>query len=112
MKKINMKFVFALIFCSVLILNFVSAVDFDDDISDEDKATFDEILVPVMKIYNLIKYTATVFAALALLLAGFNYMMGGSDPKKRETAKGTAMYVVIGLLVIWAAPLVVNFIVG
>ena len=62
--------------------------------------------------YNLVKYTATGIAALVLLLAGVSYMMSGSDPKKRDNAKGMAMYVIIGLVIIWAAPLVVQFIVG
>jgi multisubunit Na+/H+ antiporter MnhB subunit len=39
-------------------------------------------------------------------------MTSGSDPKKREDAKNMAMYVIIGLIVIWAAPLIVNWIVG
>lgn len=96
----------------ILSLNIVSAVDLDTEISDEDQATFDKILEPVMKIYNLVKYLATVMAALVLLFAGISYITGGSEPKKRDTAKNMAMYVVIGLVLIWAAPLVVNFIIG
>ncbi|MBS3110281.1 TrbC/VirB2 family protein [Candidatus Woesearchaeota archaeon] len=90
----------------------VSAVEFNQSISDQDKATFDQILSPVMKIYNLVKYAATVVAVIILLFAGVNYMTSGDDPKKREQSKSMVMYVVIGLIVIWAAPLVVNFIVG
>ena len=89
-----------------------SAVEFNQSISDQDKATFDQILSPVMKIYNLVKYAATVVAVIILLFAGVNYMTSGDDPKKREQSKSMVMYVVIGLIVIWAAPLVVNFIVG
>jgi len=98
---------FALIFAPLIL-----AVDFDQDISAQDQATFDEILEPVMKIYNLIKYSATVLAVIVLLFAGISYMISGSNPGKREKAKNMAMYVLIGLVVIWAAPLVVNFIVG
>lgn len=90
----------------------VAAVDFDSDLSDDDKATFDEILEPVMKIYNFVKYAATVLAVVVLLFAGVSYMTSGSDPRKREQSKNMAMYVIIGLIVIWAAPLIVNFIVG
>jgi len=88
------------------------ATDFNQPISSEDKATFDQILEPVMKIYNMVKYAATVIAVIILLFAGVSYMTSGNDPKKRDTAKNMVMYVVIGLIVIWAAPLVVNFIVG
>jgi len=90
----------------------VAAVDFTQAPSDADKATFDQILAPVMKIYNLVKYIASAFAGIALLFAGITYMTSGADPKKRDNAKSMSMYVVIGLVVIWAAPLVVHLIVG
>lgn len=93
-------------------LQVASAVDFGDEPSASDKAKFDQILEPVLRIYNLIKYTATVIAVVVLLMAGVTYITSGSDPGKREKAKNMAMYVIIGLVVIWAAPLIVNFIVG
>lgn len=99
-------------FVGLLVMQFALAVEFDDQVSSEDKATFDEILQPVMKIYNLVKYTATVLAVIVLLFAGVSYMISGSNPAKREQAKNMSMYVIIGLVVIWAAPLIVNFIVG
>jgi type IV secretory pathway VirB2 component (pilin) len=104
-------FVWALL-ALLLVFPIVTAADFNQTISPEDQATFDKILEPVMKIYNLIKYIATVIAVVVLLLAGISYMIGGADPKKRDNAKAMAMYVVIGLVIIWAAPFVVNFIVA
>jgi len=101
-----------LLFIGVICMHFARSADFDQPISSEDKATFDQILEPVMKIYNLVKYSATVLAVLVLLFAGLNYMTAGSNPGKREQAKNMVMYVVIGLVVIWVAPLIVNFIVS
>jgi len=92
--------------------NLAAAADFNSTISADDKAKFDQILQPVMKVYNFIKYAATVVAVVVLLFAGINYIVSGSDPRSRENSKNMAMYVVIGLFVIWAAPLIVNFIVG
>ncbi len=111
MKKINKLnlAVAAILLCVIFATSFAKA-QFDGEISEEDKATFDKILEPVMKIYNLVKYAATFIAALVLLLAGISYMTSGSDPIKRDKAKNMAMYVVIGLVVIWAAPIVVQFI--
>jgi succinate dehydrogenase/fumarate reductase cytochrome b subunit len=94
------------------VMQFALAIDFNQDISSQDKAAFDEILAPVLKIYNLAKYTATVIAVVVLLFAGITYILSEGDPAKREKAKSMAMYVVIGLVVIWAAPLIVDFIVG
>lgn len=90
----------------------VLAVDFDQDISDDDKATFDSILEPVMKIYNFVKYSATVLAVLFLVFAGVTFIMSGGDQAKRESAKMMAMYIVIGLIIIWIAPMIVQFLVG
>ena len=105
------KFVSFLV-CAVLFATpMVQAIDFDDDISSEDQDTFDKILEPVMKVYGLVKYAASAIAVLVLLFAGISYMTSGSDPRKRDQAKNMATYVVIGLFVIWAAPMVVNFIV-
>jgi len=99
-------------FVSLLSLQLVLAVDFNQTISAQDKQTFDSILSPVMKIYNFVKYAATILAVIVLLFAGITYIISGSDPAKREQAKNMAMYVIIGLVVIWAAPLIVNFIVS
>jgi hypothetical protein len=105
--------IFGVVFLlSVIVMQFISSADFNGDISSEDKETFDEILEPVMKIYNLIKYSASVLAVLFLLFAGVNYMTSGSNPAKREQSKNMVMYVVIGLIVIWIAPLIVNFVVS
>ena len=96
---------------SLIVMPLVAA-QFNETISPEDKATFDQILEPVLRIYNLVKYAATFIAVIVLVLAGANYIMSGSDPKRREGAKNMVMYVLIGLAIIWAAPLVVDFIVG
>ncbi|MBS3074880.1 TrbC/VirB2 family protein [Candidatus Pacearchaeota archaeon] len=73
---------------------------------------FDQILKPLQTIYDLVKYAVTMIAGLVLLFAGITYIMSGSDPGKREKAKNMVMYVIIGLMVIWAAPFVVKLILG
>ena len=106
--------ILALVVIGLLLImpTIVLAYDFSDAPSDSEKATFDQILTPVMKIYNLVKYVASAMAGIALLFAGITYMTSGSDPKQRDNAKSMAMYIVIGLLIVWAAPLVVNLIVS
>ena len=106
------KIALAIIFLMFLSLPIVFAVDFDTDISSSDRSKFDEILEPVMKIYNFIKYAATAIAVLFLIFAGITFIMSGNDQGKREQAKTMGTYVVIGLIVIWVAPLVVNYLVG
>jgi multisubunit Na+/H+ antiporter MnhB subunit len=74
------------------------------------ESDFEEILQPLMTIYNLVKYAATIIAGLVMLFAGITYISSGSDPGKREKAKNMVMYVIIGLAVIWAAPFIVDLI--
>ena len=93
-------------------MNIAHAQDLTAPISEEEKAQFDVILSPVMKIYNLVKYTASVIAVIALLFAGISYMMSGEDVRKRETSKSMATYTFIGLFIIWAAPYVVTLIIA
>src|SRR4030042_4880192 len=69
---------------------------------------FSEILQPLTTVYNLVKYSATIIAGIVMLFAGITYITSGADPMKRENAKNMIMYVIIGLMVIWAAPFVVN----
>ena len=73
-----------------------------------DTATFDQILQPVWKVYNFVKYIATAIAALVMVFAGIKFMTSGNDMMQRENAKSMIGYVVIGLIVIWAAPFVVQ----
>lgn len=106
-----MKWQILLLAAILLVIPMAAAVEFNN-ITAQDKAAFDGILAPVMKIYNLVKYAATAIAALMLLFAGITYMTSGGDPKKKETAKNMATYVVIGLVIIWVAPLVVSLLTG
>jgi hypothetical protein len=98
-----------MIFVAPIISTSAQAADFDQEISPEDKEQFDKMLEPVMKIYNLIKYAASVIAGIVFLIAAITFMTSGADPKKRDVAKSMAMYVVIGMVVIWVAPLAVNY---
>ena len=81
-------------------------------VSAADDSDFAQILAPLTTIYNLVKYAATVIAGLVMLFAGITYISSGSDPGKREKAKNMVMYVIIGLIVIWAAPFVVDLVLG
>ena len=107
-----MKWLATILFLLLVVAPMVYAVDFDQELSDEDKATFDNILEPVMKVYNFIKYALTVLAVLFLLFAAGTFIISGRDQAKRESAKTMMVYIVIGLIVIWVAPLIVAFMVG
>jgi len=94
------------------VLPLVSALDFNETMTEEDKEKFDAILEPVMKIYNFVKYAATAIAVLLLVFAGVSFITSGGNQGKRENSKMMIMYVLVGLIVIWVAPLIVELIVG
>jgi hypothetical protein len=73
---------------------------------------FENALRPLETVYDLTKYAATLISGLVMLFAGITYITSGSDPGKRDKAKNMVMYVIIGLMVIWAAPFVVDIILG
>ena len=56
----------------------------------------------------------TAFAGLAVfimfLTGGLKYLTSGGDPKAQEQAKGTLTFAVLGLVLIIAAYLILNFI--
>ena len=102
---------FALLILVLFVVPFTMAFDLDDEISEEDEEAFDEILEPIMKIYGFMKYSATVLAALFLVFAAINFMGSGEDQRKREGAKKSISYTLMGLLIIWAVPLVIDFLI-
>jgi type IV secretory pathway VirB2 component (pilin) len=104
------KALICLLLALVLLSSFASALDFTEP-SSADKATFDKILEPVMKVYNFIKYAASVIGVIMLVVAGISFMTAGTNQMQRDNAKSTATYVVIGLIIVWVAPMIVNYLI-
>jgi len=86
--------------------------DIDDDLSTKDRENFDNILKPVAKLYMLFKYAGSIIGMIAILFAGFSFMTAGNNNIKRDNAKNSMVYIIIGLIIIWSAPYIVNFILG
>jgi len=106
-----MKTVLTIFLMLFLAMPFVmAAIDFNQGITPEQEAQFDSILVPIMKIYSFIKYAATLAGVLMLVFAGISFITAGGEMVKKEKAKNMAVGVVIGLILIWVAPLVVTFV--
>ena len=104
-----MKNIFLVLLLLLTLMPMAVAVDFGEGINDGDKATFDQILEPLMKIYNFIKYAATMVGVLRFVFAGIIFVTAGGEQAKKDKAKHMAMGVVIGLVLIWVAPLIVNY---
>ena len=105
-----MKNLALILFLLLLVPSVLGAIDFNQGITPEEEQQFDEILSPIIKIYNFVKYAATVAGVLMLVFAGIIFVTAGGETEKKEKAKRMAAGVIIGLIVIWIAPLVVNYI--
>ena len=76
--------------------------------SQSDINAFNQILEPVMKVYNFVKYSASVLALLFLIFAAIT-MFVNDNPMEKDKAKSKMMYIVVGLIVIWIAPIAINY---
>ncbi|MBI2148971.1 hypothetical protein HYU23_04780 [Candidatus Woesearchaeota archaeon] len=76
--------------------------------NQNDINVFNKILEPVMKVYNFVKYSASVLALLFLIFAAIS-MFTNDNPMEKDKAKSKMMYIVVGLIVIWIAPIAVNY---
>ena len=85
----------------------VHAVDITPPTQNDINA-FNQILEPVMKVYNFVKYSASVLALLFLIFAAIS-MFTNDNPMEKDKAKSKIMYIVVGLIVIWIAPISVNY---
>ncbi len=65
-------------------------------------------------VFRNVVSVAVTLAGLAifvmLIIGGFKYLTSGGDPKAQEQAKNTMTYAVLGLVLIIAAYLILNFI--
>jgi len=67
------------------------------------------ITAPLNKIYDLVKIAISTIALLAITFAGARFMFSGDNIQAREGSKAMISYAVIGLVIVWIAPLMVNF---
>ena len=92
-----MRKIFQIVFIQVLL----SGLAFADAVG--------EITAPINKIYDLLKAVISILGIIAITVAGAMYMFSGSNIQSRESAKSMVSYAIIGLVLVWVAPLVVNY---
>ena len=72
-------------------------------------STVNDITAPITKIYDLVKNIVSILGIIAITVAGAMYMFSGSNIQSRENAKSMVSYAIIGLVLVWVAPLMVNY---
>ncbi len=71
--------------------------------------SIDQITAPLTRVYDLIKAIVAIVGVIAITVAGARFMFAGDNMQAREGAKNMATYAVIGLLAVWVAPLLVQY---
>ena len=89
------------IYAVAAMLLLLSGMAFADDAAD--------IKAPILKIYELMKGVISVLGIIAITGAGAMYMYSGSNIQSRENAKSMVSYAVVGLVLVWVAPIVVDY---
>ena len=62
-----MRKVLSVVLCLMLLFPFALAVSLSGPVTAADQATFDQILTPVLRVYNFVKYAATILMSSSLL---------------------------------------------
>ncbi len=91
-----------LIFFMLSAAPFVHAADTSDE-------NLQKIKEPLERIYTVVQTLISIVAVLVITFAGFRFMTSGENIQTRESAKQMLSYAVMGLLIIWIAPYLVNF---
>jgi len=73
------------------------------------EADIEQITAPLNRIYDLVKAVISVVAILAITFAGAKFMFSGDNVQAREGAKSMVGYAVVGLVIVWVAPVLVGY---
>jgi len=74
-------------------------------------ADLEKIKEPLDRVYSVIQTLVSVVGVIVISFAGFKFMVSGENLQARESSKHMMGYAVMGLLVIWMAPYLVNYLV-
>jgi len=72
-------------------------------------ASVSDITAPITKIYDLIKGVVSIIGVIAITIAGALYMFSGSNIQSRENAKSMVSFAIVGLVLVWIAPVLVGY---
>jgi type IV secretory pathway VirB2 component (pilin) len=97
------KMIYSVVSFFAVILLFMPGVFAD---STGDIASITE---PLNKIYALVKGVISIGAVLIITFAGVKFMTSGDNIHAREGSKAMLTYAIIGLVIVWIAPLLVEY---
>ena len=71
---------------------------------------YEDLVVFIVSIINFAINLSVVIATIALIIAGFKYILAMGDEEKTEKATKSLIFALVGLVVVFVAPLMVNYV--
>ena len=76
----------------------------------ENPTSFDDLSSFILNLVNFAVEFSVLIAVIALIAAGFKYILAMGDEDKVEDATKSLVFAIIGLVIVFIAPLVVRYI--
>lgn len=92
--------------------NFLTSFDCVKQLGTSSGVTETDPVQIVLKIMRTILTLTAIAGVIGLIIAGVMYMFAAGEPQKAEKAKKAIIYVIIGLFIIGASIIIVNFIIA
>lgn len=80
------------------------------DLSGISTAAFGDLLEMVKYTINLAIGLSALLAVIFLVKAGIDFMLSNGDSKKADSAQKTIIYSIVGLVMCFISPLIIQFI--
>ncbi len=90
----------------------VATLDLNSDLSETDQAQVDEILGPIVKAYQILRYIASLIGVIAIVVAGITLTIPNTDPAKKKLAKAIILSALGGMILVIFAPNIVGLLTG
>ena len=76
----------------------------------ENLTGYEDLLGFVTGMINLAISLSVLMAVVALIIAGFLYILAMGDEEKTEKATKSLIFAIVGLVIVFVAPLVVEYV--
>jgi len=76
----------------------------------ENPTSFDSLSAFLLNLVNFAVEVSVLIAVVALIASGFKYILAMGDEDKVEDATKSLVFAIVGLIIVFIAPLVVRYI--
>ena len=71
---------------------------------------YQDLTALVLSVINLAINFSVLIAVIALIIAGFKYILAMGDEDKTEKATKSLVFALVGLVIVFIAPLIVKYV--